>query len=503
MLDQLGDSRGLTSYVAASAVQACKQGDEIGALYKQPFQFKQAHSLAEHLKKGEQRITMTQAMFKRLVSNPELFAHFRSIVGESGSLRFILDEVHQIYKSAKVAKAVESARGTGDGITISGLTGTLGFDPSKPDSTLFENAVSVMGRTPCIIEYTPTELEALHADLNTQPKPPQRWRKVGLPNPDEAQFVHEMVDLKFLLVGAMIFSLEECSRQWLAERNLVSHILATQVHGEDGGKLFDELELGGVPMRPVLGVVEGEEPTLRMESVLVAHMSTAGTTSHLSLLEDLQGREGVRPFTIHDLRAKDMAKARQQLHQEEDEEKGNGFFPAVRAQRGATIGFVKPSQTQSTNDFAKNVSAVAAVGGWSTSQLNQFGGRLGRPCELVEGDWVPKAFKQVHFPSEWARGVTMKKGRPPPLSDKVFARLSAMEGNGKPDAEDKARILAAKDKMGLFPGTTSLVDCYMEAIGSESSAFRKEFYAVVDRWAPKKSMGNDEEDDEEGEDDEE
>ena len=141
------------------------------------------------------------------------------------------------------------------------------------------------------------------------------------------------------------------------------------------------------------------------------------------------------------------------------------------------------------------------MGGWSTSQLNQFGGRLGRPCELVEGDWVPKAFKQVHFSSEWARDVTMKKGRAPPLSDKVFARLSAMEGNGKPDAEDKARILAAKDKMGLFPGTTSLVDCYMEAIGSESSAFRKEFYAVVDRWAPKKSMGNDEEDDEEGEDD--
>ena len=129
----------------------------------------------------------------------------------------------------------------------------------------------------------------------------------------------------------------------------------------------------------------------------MAHAAPAGTEKHKALLEELRGEEGVRDFVLHDLRASEMAAARVALET---------FLAGFKEQRsGAQIAFVKLSQTQGTNDFAKNITAIVAVGDYTPASLKQLGGRLSRPCELVAGDIVPKAFSEAKSERRGFRAV--------------------------------------------------------------------------------------------------
>ena len=77
----------------------------------------------------------------------------------------------------------------------------------------------------------------------------------------------------------------------------------------------------------------------------------------------------------------------------------------VRSNAHTVLGFVDKSQIEGTNDYAKNVSTIVAVGDLINAELDQLGGRLGRPCEIQAGDLVPKGHSLIHFASEWEKQV--------------------------------------------------------------------------------------------------
>ena len=331
------------------------------------------------------------------------------------------------------------------------------------------------------MEYTSAELRDVKADLLKQPAVPTAWRVVELPPPSDG-FEEQLVTLAAFVVGGMLTPLEECNRQYDARKNLVGWILACQAHGEDGGALFEALSVGGEPMHRVLDggkLAKKAEPCA--ESVLVAHAAPAGTAKHQTLLDELQGDEGVRAFELHDLRASEMAAARVAL---------TTFLTGFKEQRsGAQIAFVKQSQTQGTNDFAKNVTAIVAVGGFTPAQLKQLGGRLGRPCELVPGDIVPKAFKLVHLRSQWAADVgtiNQKKTSPRGVPDAVWAQLDAVKASMEEveylKVEERTLRLVAAER--LMPDC-ALAERYLELVRQpdKKAAFLAEFEALVAQWS--------------------
>ena len=173
--EKVGTKYILTVYVTISAAQARAQGKEVGSHYACPFQFKYAHSLSKELEKGPTRITMTHDMFKKLVLDPsdKLKNEFLNpLLGEGGSVRFVLDEVHQLYKCPKVAKAIAATRGSAtQEIHVSGLTATLEFDPEEEDMR-YERVKTMFGGIPKLVEYEKKEIESFKADTIKQPAIP-------------------------------------------------------------------------------------------------------------------------------------------------------------------------------------------------------------------------------------------------------------------------------------------------------------------------------------------
>ena len=126
------------------------------------------------------------------------------------------------------------------------------------------------------------------------------------------------------------------------------------------------------------------------------HRCPAGGKLHYQELASLVGEEGVAPFKMHDLRQSDIATHRENLE---------AFTQDVTKTDVMVLAMVDKRQIEGTNDYAKNVSAIVAVGAWTTAELTQLGGRLGRPCVFQPGDLVPQAVKLFHFHSKWASDV--------------------------------------------------------------------------------------------------
>jgi len=81
-------------------------------------------------------------------------------------------------------------------------------------------------------------------------------------------------------------------------------------------------------------------------------------------------------------------------------------MPSSPPQTGTAIAIIDKRQALSgTNDFAKNVQRAVAIGAWEPHELDQFYKRLGRACELKEGNLVPKVFYGVHISSPFAANL--------------------------------------------------------------------------------------------------
>ena len=200
-------------------------------------------------------------------------------------------------------------------------------------------------------------------------------------------------------------------------------------------------------------------------------------------LEELQKRSGtegeLRAFTVHDLRLEAQTKATKEadkvphewLKRDVADQKAalKAFLAAAAKQTGTAIAIIDKRQALSgTNDFAKNVQRAVAIGAWEPFELDQFYKRLGRACELKEGDLVPKVLYGVHLSSHFAANlVAPAKER---VADEALLTVKAKavlgplpqttaERDYHRKAEDVAEVLAAT----LLPGDPALK--YLKALG--------------------------------------
>ena len=208
----------------------------------------------------------------------------------------------------------------------------------------------------------------------------------------------------------------------------------------------------------------------RPHTALVVHRYPAGGELHHQMLKSLVGEEGVQPFKVHDLRATDLAAFRERFEL---------FTGDVTATDEMVLTLVDKRQIEGTNDYAKNVSAIVAVGEWTEAELTQLGGRLGRPCVLQAGDLVPKAFTLIHFESKkkWASEVSKLglvrqsvRANAEKVPDALKARFEAL------DDDEKNKALQLIDGGKLLGH--DLLTLYLDSM-EESSTFMTDYHNLV------------------------
>ena len=159
---------------------------------------------------------------------------------------------------------------------------------------------------------------------------------------------------------------------------------------------------------------------------------------------------------------------------------------AAAKQDGTTIIIIDKRQALSgTNDFAKNVQRAVAIGAWEAFELDQFYKRVGRACELKEGDFVPKVFYGAHIASPFAANLVANNAKER-AADKALLTEGAKEALAKlkttvekdayRKAEDVAEVLAATE----LPGDPALK--YLECLGDAAEAFKvSEYMPLIER----------------------
>jgi hypothetical protein len=397
----------------------------------------------------------------------------------------LLDEVTEVYKAAngRLPKAVDAlrtkyAKCTEAAITVFGMSGT----PELENTQYAARAEMLFGAEPKVSGLTAEEGKELLEAINPQSKVSAREETIEkLPTPTEP--TEKLETLSTLVVGNALFN---DIRGDAAVKKLTGEVLVQQVIGddEDGGVLFQHLvPTGKAPMLKVgKGGAIGKKPCSAHETVLIAVDSPYGAQALCDRLEGLQERSGtdeLRAFTVHDLRLEAQTKATKEADKVEHEwlkrhvadQKAalNACLAAAAKQTGTAIAIIDKRQALSgTNDFAKNVQRAVAIGAWEPFELDQFYKRLGRACELKEGDLVPKVLYGVHISSPFAGNlVAPAKER---VADEALLTVKAKavlgplpqttaERDYHRKAEDVAEVLAAT----LLPGDPALK--YLKALG--------------------------------------
>ena len=216
------------------------------------------------------------------------------------------------------------------------------------------------------------------------------------------------------------------------------------------------------------------------ECLLVNHATHSGNYYACQLLEQIHGRDEVREFEYRDLRM-DKEKQFQNMREEEgmsaptniakQTEAIKAFKDVFREQEKLSLGIINESLTKGENAFAKNVTGAVAIGDMKSSQLTQLAGRLSRPCLLEDGDIVPKAFKLLHFKSEWAscvKKIATTKVLPRTAFEKVDANLNELIERVK-GVEEETRILEMAARLvkvdeAKVLGDTTLAQDYLECV---------------------------------------
>ena len=509
----------LTIAVVTDAKHGREQAAQYGTDFPGPYHCSDLDAVMRLLK-GERhaaRIMIPFASFRKMCyekkDGPSGLWDLLEKLGQP-EVVLLIDEVTEVYKPAKarLAKAIDAlrtryAKVTDAAIHVVGMSGT----PELDNEAYAARAKTLFGAAPKLFKFTEAEEAQLLADINPQNQVSTREDTVKklpvLTEPDET-----LKTLATLAVGNVLFN---DIRGDAAVKKVVGEALIQQILGDDqdGGVLFQKLAPGGkAPVFKVgKGGAIGKKACQAHEAVLVAVDSPYGAQALCDGMEELQARSGtegeLRAFTAHDLRLEAQVKATKEaekvphewLPRDVADQKAalKTFLADVAEQDGTTIAIIDKRQALSgTNDFAKNVQRAVAVGAWESHELAQFYQRLGRPCELKEGDLVPKVFYGVHLSSPFAANlVAPAKERDADkamLTEEAEEALAKLKTTAEKDeyrkAEDVAEVLAAT---GL-PGDPALK--YLECLG-DTEAFKENEYApLIEQIASK--AGEDEDEDE-------
>ena len=496
----------LTIVVATDAKHGREQASQYGTDFPGPYHCSDLDAVLRLFKGVDHaaRIMIPVATFRKLCyhkkGDPSGIWDLLEKLGQP-DVFLLIDEVTEVYKAAngKLNRAVDALRtkyfkSSDATITVFGMSGT----PELENALYAARAKTLFGAEPKVTSLTAKEGDALLEDINPQRKVSAREQDTveTLPTPTEP--VETLEKLATLAVGNALFN---DIRGDMAVKKLAGDVLISQVLGveQDGGVLFQKLASGGkAPMLKVNkeGAI-GKKECSAYETVLVAVDSAYGTQALCDGLEELRARSGteeLRAFTVHDLRLEAQANATKEadkvphewLKRDVADQKAalKAFLAAAAKQDDTTIIIIDKRQALSgTNDFAKNVQRAIAIGAWEPFELDQFHKRLGRPCELKEGDFVPKVFYGVHLSSPFAANlIANAKERDADkalLTEGAKAALAKLKTTVEKDAfrkaEDAAEVLATT---GL-PGDPVLK--YLECLADAEAFKYNEYMPLIER----------------------
>jgi len=458
-------------YVGSSAYMCHKQSYELGANFKYCYQVdKQGRESVDLLTSGRSVVTtMTPKMFRKMLFGDDESEHplaffKRTLLASVLSvgctkIRFVLDEIHSITLADEVAALRATAAEAGVEVIVAGLTAT---PPHLDDEEELRTYQKLTGREDVqLVTYSDAELSTYNASLRQQPTPGS-FTKTLLADPTtDPRHAGHVADLKTLLLGGLLAE-ETTIKARACMEHVTSEVVADQAHACGGAvfKTIDKEQMRQADAHGQLG-----EPMLCYESVIIAHGTLCGASKAYGHLEALVGTEGAPDYNCHDLRTSNICALDTAI---------DAFKSNFRAQARPQLAVINPSMVHSTNAFEKNVSGALAVGGtWDKRRLTQLAGRLGRPCQLQEGDIVTDSFKLVHIDSEWQRNVlgirsARVSARAVKHTEQVSALLDELEASALADHAKKAieqacaRLARADEKRLL--GQTAMAQEYMEAV---------------------------------------
>jgi hypothetical protein len=416
-------------------------------------------------------------------------------LGRPEEVILLIDEVTEVYKPAngRLPKAIDALRAKyrkvteATNIRVAGMSGT----PELDNKAYAARAETLFGVAPKLFKFEAEEEAHLLADINPQNKVGREETVEELPSPTEP--VEKLKDVATLATGNALFN---DIRGGDALKKLVGEVLIQQILGDeqDGGVLFQKLASGGkAPMFKVGkdGAI-GKKAVPAHEAVLIAVDSRYGAQALCDALQELQARSGtdeLRPITVHDLRLGAQAKATKEaakvphewLKRDVADQKAGvkAFLAAAARQNGTAIVLIDKRQALSgTNDFSKNVQRAVAIGAWKPKELDQFFWRLGRPCELKEGDLVPEVFYGVHISSPFGANLVANakeraadKGM---LTKEAKEKLAELKKAEDEDSYRKAKAVARVLAMTELPDDPALK--YLECLGDAAEAFKENEY---------------------------
>ena len=491
----------LTIVVVTDAKHGREQAAQYGADFPGPYHCSDLAAVLRMLKGDDHtaRIMIPFATFRKMCYKKKGAPWgIRDLLEDLGQPDVVLwiDEVTEVYKPANgrlpwAINALRSkyAESTDATVRVNGMSGT----PELDNATYAARAEKVFGGAPELVQFPENEEEALLNAINPQRKASTRDRDTAEPLSAPTELTATLEQLCTLVVGNVLFT---DIRGDAAVKKLGGDVLIQQVLGDDqdGGVLFQQFASGG--KAPMLKVNKddtvGKKPCSAYETVLVAADSSYSTQALYDALEELQKRSGtedeLRPFTVHDLRLEAQVKATKEadkvphawLKRDVADQKAahNTFVAAAAKQTGTTIVIIDKRQALSgTNDFAKNVQRTIAIGAWKRHELDQFYERLGRACQLKEGDLVPKVFYGVHISSPFAANLIApakeRAANKELLSKEAKEELTKLKEAKGEDLYTKAKLAARVLAATELPGDPALK--YLKCL-ADKEAFKKSEY---------------------------
>ena len=463
--------RVLYALITTDAAQAKKLGPMFGSMYANGFNFGNAGGVRKMLQKeGSAHITISARFFKENLLNVEdkelsdYEDRFLSPIAPTHVYLF-LDEVESYVK--EYSTQLKKMRKTSSvPVTFIGISATPG--------NYVTPYLNIFGKDPVCLAFTDEEQAAWDKEKK-QPDPPKSWVTKKMKGSPGEVYKNALEKLQTLIVGDKLVTTLGKGGQappissWQAKQNILGTIIAElAAGGGDGGLVFQSLD-ETQPMKVVGGTTK---PCY--ESILVAHWADQGAVRHNALLTELRDEstgkviEGVTDHSVHNLTSSLIAVRTSKF---------GAFEEAFKNQTtGVTLGFIKPVNAKSTNDFSKNVTGIIAIGQWPKDKLTQLRGRIGRMCDMEDGDIIPGGFKLVLIVFEWADLVTNAWSRSASLRNlkpypKGFHDLLTKAKAKYPEVasriEDRVGTLLKMDKEKLL-GVSTLAMDYLAALASKT-----------------------------------
>ena len=123
---------------------------------------------------------------------------------------------------------------------------------------------------------------------------------------------------------------------------------------------------------------------------------------------------------------------------------------------------------------------AVAIGAWEAFELDQFYKRVGRACDLKEGDFVPKVFYGVHISSPFAANLVAnakeRDADKAKLSDKAKEKLTNLKEAEDEDSYRKAKTVVKVLAATGLPGDPALK--YLACLGN-AEAFKDNEYVPL------------------------